>query len=49
MAATVISRWNAGIAAGQSSKDHGGPSGHQVTQQVGDDSSPSTSRLAGRG
>lgn len=47
MAATVISRWNAGIAAGQSSKDRGGPSGHKVTQQAGDDSSPSKSVLQG--
>lgn len=45
----VIMRCNAGMAAVQSSKDPGGPARHRVTQQAGDDSSPSKSCLAQRG
>lgn len=49
MAAILIRRHNAGMAEAQTSKDPGGPSRHKVTQQAGDDSSPSKSCLAQRG
>lgn len=49
MAAAVIRRCNVGMAEMRSSKDPGGPSRHKVTQQAGDDSSPSKSCLARRG